>query len=1020
MNKFKVSLHHWTKLFLLFLLQSPLSAQDATADFTNLNLLFPDLPTSAVHGIYEDDRGIMWFCTNEGLYSFDGLAVRHFKHHPLDSNSLSGNFVYRILQDNTGRYWIGTKNGLTTYDPRQPAGKEFQRFTAAMGYPQHRVFDMVKDNDGRLWISTWGHGLSYSVDPASGTVRDIPERTARFFFEKKQNLLYIGKEWDSFGTIDPGTGNFTSWKSRIDKAFANNADIKPPAFQARYFIPFVDAAGNIWSGYMGYFYYFNPQTGIVRMFPSPAKGNEYIRLTTETPDGSIWFGAMWYGLFRYDPVTQKIIHFPYKQDTPGSIPGDITALFTDSKGTVWIGTTRGICQYSKKIQAFEIVNPVGESRGMAAEYLTYHENSDGTELFGTMVSTIIRPPRWSTPKIVPLPATIFLAGNTPGDYWVGSEHFFYKLEKDRSEYPDFICDSLTRTYIADANVIKIIGDSIAGEQVLWIATNCSFAFLYYPRTRNLKCLKEDANDPAAFPNRCMYDIERDLKGQLWFATYGGGLVRLEDKAQLKFKTWNRNNSAISSNIVSDIQFDRLGTCWVVTELGVDYFDGKTFRSAATFLPANTGQIINVTDDAAGNIWFATNRELIRLNPKDYSTAVYAYHRNFKDLALWNTTLLSKRSDGTIAIPAHKGIVFFDPANAEKQHYPSSTLITGLFIQEKPFHHLLYQPKISLAYGQNFLTFNFACLNYINSSLNHFSWKLEGADKDWITPTDNRNFASYSTLPPGDYVFRVKSCNADGVWDEKGVFIKFKIHPPWWATWWFRTLICMAIAATLFWLFKLRTARITERQQADFDKKLALESERNRIARDIHDDISSGLSAINLLANYIQQNPRNSDMHKEILCITESSREINQRLREIIWSVSSEADNLESLISFLRRYLMDFGELYSLETVFRATDEIKKIQLTGEVRQNLFLCFKEALNNVAKYAQATKLEVIITLDKKQVLLIEIKDNGIGFEWENALKKGGNGLKNIQVRMAKAGGEARFLHENGTTVILSCPV
>lgn len=167
-------------------------AQDAATDFTNLNLQFPDLPTSAVHDIYEDDRGIMWFCTNEGLYSFDGLAVRHFKHHPLDSNSLSGNFVYCILQRQYRTLLDRHQEWPTTYDPRQPAGKGFQRLTAAMGYPQHRVFDMVKDNDGRLWISTWGHGTSYSVDPASKTVRDIADRTAKFFFDKKTKPAVCG------------------------------------------------------------------------------------------------------------------------------------------------------------------------------------------------------------------------------------------------------------------------------------------------------------------------------------------------------------------------------------------------------------------------------------------------------------------------------------------------------------------------------------------------------------------------------------------------------------------------------------------------------------------------------------------------------------------------------------------------------------------------------------------------------------------------------------------------------------
>ena len=212
---------------------------------------------------------------------------------------------------------------------------------------------------------------------------------------------------------------------------------------------------------------------------------------------------------------------------------------------------------------------------------------------------------------------------------------------------------------------------------------------------------------------------------------------------------------------------------------------------------------------------------------------------------------------------------------------------------------------------------------------------------------------------------------------------------------------------------LTDLKAAQTQLIEFETQHALEQERTRLARDMHDDISSGLSAINLLANYIKNTPLSTDTHLEIKHIAESSTELNQRIREIIWAVSSDSDNIEGLVHFSRRYVSEFGEMQHIDTQFNAPDNLLEMKLPNETKRNLFLCIKEALNNAAKYAKATLIEVSIDV-KDRHLSLTIQDNGIGFDIETALQNGGNGLKNMRERMTQVDGEAYISGEKGCMI------
>ncbi|MBK8483640.1 MAG: hypothetical protein IPL31_04645 [Saprospiraceae bacterium] len=179
----------------------------------------------------------------------------------------------------------------------------------------------------------------------------------------------------------------------------------------------------------------------------------------------------------------------------------------------------------------------------------------------------------------------------------------------------------------------------------------------------------------------------------------------------------------------------------------------------------------------------------------------------------------------------------------------------------------------------------------------------------MAPSDNRSAVSYSTLIPGTYTFLVKSTSPEGIMNNDPAKFSFRILPPWWQTWWFRTLILIAAIMIVYWMFRLRTQKLLAIQRIEIEKTLALEGERSRISRDMHDDLGSGLSAIHLLSNYLKENSaiKYPEFSTEVEKILKSSAELNQLIREIIWTINSKDDSLNSMVLFIRRYCNELNE-----------------------------------------------------------------------------------------------------------------
>jgi two-component sensor histidine kinase len=373
--------------------------------------------------------------------------------------------------------------------------------------------------------------------------------------------------------------------------------------------------------------------------------------------------------------------------------------------------------------------------------------------------------------------------------------------------------------------------------------------------------------------------------------------------------------------------------------------------------------------------------------------------NLSANAVYGTTSYCRTKDGFLVFGTGEGIVLFHPDSIRTNPIPPSVIFTAIKVPgaQLPLRMspLLGRPAaeyrpIELNDDQNSITFEFAALDYTTPAQNMYAHKLEGLEEDWV-PTDHDRNVSYTNLSPGRYVFRVKASNNDGVWNEEGAFVRITILPPWWMTWWFRTLAAVSLIGVIVLVMQLRIRRA-----------VAQERFRLRIASDLHDDIGSSLSSIALVSDNIQRSLDEAHPgQRQLQAVSTVAREVADRLKDDVWVIEPGDDSLESLLLRMKDASKQIlGEFpYSFQSEIREA----RRKLNMEFRKNVLLIHKEALHNVLKHAEATQANISVQV-RGDTLSLEIADDGRGFEPDSP--RAGHGLVNMRRRAAALKGDLQI--------------
>ncbi|HRH59969.1 MAG TPA: triple tyrosine motif-containing protein, partial [Chitinophagaceae bacterium] len=532
-------------------------------------------------------------------------------------------------------------------------------------------------------------------------------------------------------------------------------------------------------------------------------------------------------------------------------------------------------------------------------------------------------------------------------------------------------------------------------------------------------------DPIYNGGTFFMQLWQDAREVFWLAA-ANGLYRF-NPSKNEWRHWQHkddDSSSISADWIYSVCPDPAEPqhyLWLGTNgNGFDKFDmlkEKTVEhySIADGLPNNV--VYGILPDKAGNLWMSTNKGLSCFTP---ATKEF---RNFsaEDGLLgdeFNHFDYMKLKNGDLLFGGVDGFTTFNPAAILQKQKQAPIVFTGLSISNKPVEWkkdstiitspIGYAQTITLHPGQNMFTISFASLEFRSNKKKFYKYKLDGFDEDWTTPT-NKNEATYTNLSPGTYIFHVTGTNSDGVWNEKGISITVLVLPAWYQTYWFMAAVIILVAAGLYMLYRYRLQQV-----------LKMVKLRNRIASDLHDEIGSTLSSISLYGAAAKKMVTGNEAANSILSkINVNTTAMMEAMSDIVWAINTRNDGLDNLANRMRNFAVQISEAKNIELHFTENEDLPAMPLDMVARKNMYLIFKEAVNNAVKYSGCKNLWISF-LSEPNILKLTIKDDGKGFAKQeiSAQVSGGNGMINMKNRAQEIRGEL-FIHSEdgkGTEVIL----
>lgn len=956
--------------------------------------------------IYQDRNGVLWMGTNSGgLCSFDKGKEKFvtYKNDPANTNSLTLNNVRAICEDNFGNIWVGTENGLDKVNKKKNAFIHYRHDTNdPNSLSNNVVLSIYKDKDGDLWIGSDGgldkydrandKFINYSYK--TNDVNSLSNNVILSIYQDKSGYFWIGT-LKGLNRFDKDSGKFSRYY--VDASETNSINSN----RINYILE--DKAGILWVGTGDGIFLFDKKNDRLNKIHSPATpsgelNNNNVLSIYEDASGLIWIGTAEDGVVKYDKERIKFKHYKHNPFDLNSLSHNtIRSIYQDGEGTLWIGTLGG-----------GLNRMFNDGNG----FTQYKNNpNDKYSLADNSVSAIFKDKYdylWIGTWGGGLNRTTVPYKNYDRE---DLKFISYKSEQTDLSSGNQVNHSLT------SNIIQAMCED--SDSNLWIGTGIGLD-LYNRKENNFISFNNDPDNPNSLSsNQVQSCILQDRNGNLWVGTWNGlNKISADDvknalsnPSSVKFKRYNfqaDNLNSISDERVISAYEDEEGNLWFGTyggglnELTVEEqkAGNEKFISYKIEDGLSSNIIYNIQCDNNGNLWVSTDNGLSRFDVKNKLFRNYDASDGLQgNQFFWGAGFKGK--NGELYFGGTNGFNVFNPEELRNNNHVPPIVITDFQIFNKPVEidnddsplkkSIVLTKEIELTYGQNVFSFEFAALDFTAPAKNRYAYIMDGFDKDWIN-SGKRRYVTYTNLDPGEYVFRVKGSNNDGIWNEEGTKVIIKILPPLWRTWWFMSSVLILFGVIISSIIYFRVKHL-----------LDIERLRIKLAADLHDNIGSSLTEISILSEVISKKIQTADegIKKSLNMISTSSRNLIDSMSDIVWLVNPKRDSLYDLILRLRD---TYSELSSYTSISFRSENIKsleKVSLPMEKRQHLYLIFKEAINNCITHSECNE----ITLDasvKGSKLQMTLKDNGKGFCREE-ISNGGNGLNNIQERAKLIGGK-----------------
>ncbi len=998
--------------------------------------------------VSQDSTGFIWIASADGLYRFDGESYTAFRPQPNDSTGIPSTIIWSLTTGRDGILWIGTfDGGLVSFDPNTEAFTRYRnRSEDPASISRGPVTTLFEDHTGALWVGTEISGLNLlhrgsarftHFTHVAGELLSLPSNSIRAICEDSSGTLWVGTE-SGLCTLDRESGTFRPFRIRP----GDLGNLGKDAISSLCF----DGAGILWVGTL--------QRGVERLDLRTGKAVRYRRLTGDPRSLSsdsvtsiyqsdppfLWVGTQ-NGLNRFDTRTGQCERYYHDPLDPNSLTNNCVRQITgDRTGTIWIASDNnvlkgrqhgGVCKIMSKSLQFvhlQLSSDDGEPLGIVALYrepaagdlwLGTGEGLRKLREGGTKVSVYRHVPGDRRSLSSDVVSAILV--DRSGTMWVGTWDGVNRFDRATGKSVSYRWNPPAST---KGNSVLSLSEASARSSspgdtamALWIGTFRDGLLRFSPSTGTFTHWLHESGDPGSLVTDRVSTTYADRAGLLWIGTDGGGLDQYDPDANSFIHHVHdpANPKALANNTIAAICEDdssyigRGAILWLGTDAGLERFDAAEGTVTHHLFPPSSSPVkIRAIVSVRGSLWMSTAQSgIFRFVPRTEQWSNFSAESGVHSNVFWRGVCTSPSGD--IIFSSEGGIDLFSPDSIRENPVPPPVVITSFDLFDKPFdpgRPFWTRPVIHLNYDQDFFSFRFAALDYTGPGRNQFAYKLEGFDKSWNFP-GARNFAGYTKVDPGEYVFRVKAANSDGIWNTAGASVNLIIDPPYWGTWWFRILVGVVVIALLAGAYNYRVSKLLEMQKM-----------RLRIASDLHDDIGSSLSGIALITESVKAGlPAMAQDRERLAAATEAARKTADSLKDIVWIVNPEHDKMQDIMlrmkdiaaKFLagREYTLDCGEHSVAST------------LDMEFRRHLILMYKEILNNIVKHSEAKKVSICIAQREKEFLLT-IRDDGSGFDVDTVRR--GNGLNNLQRRAAQVGGTVQIRSKpgEGTSVEFRAPI
>lgn len=959
-------------------------ALDPTRNLSQFNrqiwLTENGLPQNTIHWIAQGRDGYIWIATEEGLARFDGIKFVVFDKQ--NTPQFRSNDVRLLLEDRRGDLWIGTEDGLI-----QMRDGKFTTFTTQDGLPSNVIDSLYEDHNDVVWIATSAGIVSFKNGAFSPVTpqREFPSDKVQALFEDREGALWIGSPEGLVRSKDGVITRYTKqdglpndsvvsitedkdarlWVGTLDGLSCREGN-RFLTYTTRDGLPnnriislAVDRENNIWIGTAG---------GLSRFADKHFSGfqagdelaNEIILSLFEDREGSLWIGTESGGLNLLKD--KKFMTYTAKEGLGSDL---VKSIYEDRKGNIWIGTNGG-----------------GLSLLKDGKFTTY-TTADG------LSSNVV----------------LALFDDDDGNLWAGTPDGLNRFHDGKFKTftsADGLANDFVRSIYADH------------KGNLWIGTSGGLT-----RLRGDHFNAYTTAD--GLPNDFVGTIYEDVQGNIWIGTLGG-LSEFKDE---KFTTYTTRDG-LSSSVVISLHEDAEGALWIGTSGGgLNRLKQGKFTAYTTRNGLPDDVVYSILEDHQNNLWLSSNKGIFRVNKKELDDLATGTVRSITPVLYGTADGMITRecssgghpaawrgADGKLWFATIKGVAMIDPERIKLNDQPPPVAIEQIRVDDES---IAPAQTIELAPGKSRLDFYYTALSFVAPEKVRFKYKLEGFDNDWVD-VGTRRVAYYTNLRPGRYKFRVIASNNDGLWSPTGATFDLYLKPHLYQTYWFYALCTLVLAILVWQLYRFRLKRV----ESQFAAVLA---ERNRIAREIHDNLAQEMLGISVQLEVVARTmPASAELARTHLDrVRMLVRHGIAEARRYVWDLRSQAldkNDLPAALSETARRL-------TAETAVEA-----KVEVSGTFRPlsqllegNLLRIGQEAINNAVIHAHAQTIFVNLKFDARHVQL-SVRDDGLGFDYQNPQNGEGKhfGLLGMRERAEQIGGTLKIdsRANEGTEVLVDVPI